>query len=303
MSVFVTHRGSVNAWECDENDHLNVRFFVAKANEGLPFVLSELGYTPSTLRDLGARPRIRAQHMRFLKEARKATPLTVASGVAAAGPDQVTIYSEVRHSLTGAVLATLLSDVAIVSARDGAACALREPPFAVRCAVPEHGAPRGIPAGRTVAPPHRDALAPAGFVEIARGRVRATECDPDGELEPFQYVGRIADGVVNLMAQFQTEEELSRRSHGIEGGALLEFRIAHHGPLRAGGLFTVHSGLRGVGGKTLQVVHLVYDEETRACAAACEGVAVAMDLRTRKAIEIPDLRRRRMEAGVIKAAL
>ncbi len=302
MPVFVTHRGSVNAWECDENDHLNVRHFVAKANEGLPFALGELGHTPAALEAMGARPRILRQHMRFLREARKATPLTVMAGIAASAPLQVTVYSEIRHSLTGAVLATLLTDVALVSRRDGTPCQVLAPPAAARCEVPPHGAPRGLPAARRLAPPDRNELAAAGFVEIARGRVRATECDPEGELEPYQYVGRIADGVVNLMAQFQTEEELARRSHGVEGGALLEFRVEHRAPLRAGGLFTVHSGLRGVSAKTLQVVHLVYDEETRACAAACEGVAVAMDLRTRKAIEIPEPRRRRMEAGLVRIA-
>jgi acyl-CoA thioester hydrolase len=302
MPAFVTHRGSVNAWECDENDHLNVRFFVAKANEGLPFVLSEMGHTPAALEAMGARARIRMQHMRFLREARKATPLTVAAGIVASAPLQLSVYSEIRHSLTGAVLATVLTDVEVISRRDGSPCQLRAPPAALRCEVPPHGAPRGLPADGRLAPPEPGALAQAGFLEIARGRVRPTECDPDGELEPFQYVGRIADGVVNLMARFQTEEELSRRSHGIEGGALLELRIAHHAPLRAGGLFTVHSGLRAVRPKTIEVVHLVLDEETRSCAAACEGVAVSMDLRTRKAIEIPDLRRRRMEAGVIKAA-
>jgi acyl-CoA thioester hydrolase len=303
MSVFVTHRGSVNAWECDENDHLNVRYYVAKANEGLPFVLSELGYPPAVLESMDARPRILGQHMRFLREARKATPLTVASGIAASAPLQLTVYSEIRHSLTGAPLATLLTDLALVSRRDGAVCQLRAPPAALRCEVPHHGAPRGLPPGHVLAPPDRRELAGAGFVEIARGQVRAGECAPDGELEPHQYIGRISDGVVNLMARFQTEEELARRSHGVEGGALLEFRALHRAPLRAGALFTVHSGLRAVSAKTLQVVHLVFDEESRTCAAACEGVAVAMDLKTRKAIEIPEGRRRRMEAGIIKAAL
>ncbi len=205
MPVFVTHRGSVNAWECDENDHLNVRFFVAKANEGLPFVLSEMGYTPAALDAMSARARIRTQHMRFLREARKATPLTVVAGIASSAPLELSVYSEVRHSLTGAVLATVLAEVEVVSRHDGSPCQLHAPPAALRCAVPPHGAPRGLAPERSVTPPDRRALAQAGFVEIARGLVRPTECDPGGELEPFQYIGRIADGVVNLMAQFQTE--------------------------------------------------------------------------------------------------
>jgi acyl-CoA thioester hydrolase len=302
MAGFITHRGSVNAWECDENDHLNVRFYAAKANEGLPFLLGELGLTRAALRGMDARIRVRAQHMRFLREARKATPLTVAAGIVAASPERLTVFSELRHSLTGAPLATVVTDLAVQGREDGALRELPAVPAALRCQLPAHGGPRGLPPGPPVVGPPRDGVQAAGFVEIARGQVRASECDEEGELELHQYIGRISDGVVNLMARFQTEEELSRRSHGIEGGALLEFRAVHHLPLRAGALFTVHSGLRAVGAKTLHVVHLVYDEEARACAVSCEGVAVSMDLKARKAIELPEARRRRMEAALVEVA-
>jgi acyl-CoA thioester hydrolase len=299
MSVFVTHRGSVNAWECDENDHLNVRFYIAKANEGLPFLLSELGHPPARLASDGARVRIRTQHLRFLQEARKATPLTVVSGIAAQRGGRLTVYSEVRHSLGGGVLATLLGDVELVSG-DGTAIRVEVPP-SLLCDVPAHGAPRGLD-GTPFPPPARSDVARAGFVEIARGCVRPGECDPSGELEAYQYVGRVADGVMNLIASFQTAEELERRSQGVEGSALVELRVTHRARLRAGSLFTVHSGLRAVGTKTFHPVHLVFDEGSGECAAVCEGVAVTMDLRARKAIDLPDARRKRMLAGVVELA-
>jgi acyl-CoA thioester hydrolase len=119
-------------------------------------------------------------------------------------------------------------------------------------------------------------------------------------MELFQYVGRMSDSVVNLLAHFQTEEELSRRSHGIEGGALVELRIAWHAPLRAGSLFTIHSGVAAAGRKTQHFVHLFFDEVSRACVATAQGVAVAMDLETRRAIELPEQRRRRIEARLLR---
>src|SRR5919206_3277462 len=94
VSHFVTHRGSVNAWECDENDHLNVRYHVAKLNEGLPFVLDQLGHGRPALARMGARARVLGQHVRFLAEARMATPLTVAAGIAARSPRSLAVYSE-----------------------------------------------------------------------------------------------------------------------------------------------------------------------------------------------------------------
>jgi acyl-CoA thioester hydrolase len=298
-SVFPTYRGSVNSWECDENDHLNVRFFVAKANEGLAFVLHELGCAPTVLERTGSRPRVLRQHMRFLREARRATPIAVLAGISGHRPEVLTVYSEVRHGLTGAVLATLVTDVALVGP-DGRGVPIPPPRAELRCEVAEHGRPRGVTGAGPGRPPAHAALAGLGFAEITRGRVAAAECDAHGELEPFQYVGRVSDGVVNLVARFQTEEELGRRSAGIEGGAVVELRIVHHAPLRAGDLFTIQSGLRSVSRRTQHVVHLFFDEESRAGLASCDVIAVAIDLRARTSIEFPEPRRRRMLAGLLR---
>ena len=298
-SLVPCYRGSANAWECDENDHLNVRFYLAKANQGLPFLLEAIGLAPASLQKVGAQPRIRAQHVRFLKESRPATPLTVHAGLVSSDGRGLTLYGEVRHSLSGEVLATLLTELDFVGG-DGARLALAPSPDAPRCTVPEHGVPRGIDVrGEPLRPDYRS-IAEMGFVEIGRGAVAPWECDPAGEMELYQYVGRISDSVVNLLAHFQTGEELSRRSHGIEGGALVELRTTWHAPLRAGSLFTIQSGIAGAGRKTQHFVHLFFDEVSRACVASAEGIAVVMDLKTRKAIEIPQERRQRIEAGLLR---
>ncbi|MGZ6141926.1 MAG: acyl-CoA thioesterase, partial [Myxococcales bacterium] len=219
-------------------------------------------------------------------------------GRAASEDGQLTLYAEVRHSLSEEVLATVLTELDFVAA-DGAPRAVATPDEAPRCTVPEHGAPRGIRPAPPLRPGYAD-VAAMGFVEIGRGAIGPWECDAQGELELFQYVGRISDSVINLIAHYQTEEELSRRSIGVEGGALVELRIAWHAPLRAGGLFTIRSGVAAVGRKTQHFVHLFFDETSRACVATAHGIAVAMDLRTRKAIELPEERRRRIEAQLLR---
>ena len=91
MSLLPSYRGSVNAWECDENDHLNVRFFLAKVDQGLPFTLDALGLR-AAMQEQKARPRIRAQHVRFLREARLATPLTAWAGLATSASQGQSLY-------------------------------------------------------------------------------------------------------------------------------------------------------------------------------------------------------------------
>ncbi len=281
MPLVPCYRGSVNAWECDENAHLNVRFYLGKANQGLPTLLQRAGVPPAV------QPRIRVQHARFLREARQGVPLTVFAGFVTASQ----VYSEVRHTGTGEPLATIVTDLA---------GELALPKDAPRCTIPEHGAPRGIDAAAAALRPDYGSIGAMGFTEIGRGQIAPWECDAAGELEAFQYVGRMSDSVINLIAGFQTEEELSRRSNGVEGGALVELRIAFHAPLRVGSTFTIHSGVAAVGRKTQHFVHLFFDEGSRACVASAEGIAIAMDLKARRAIELPEERRRRIEARLLR---
>ncbi len=299
MSLVPCHRGSVNAWECDENDHLNVRFYLAKTNQGLPFALEAIGLSPAELRRRAARPVIKSQHVRFLREARPATPLTVFAGLAAADGGEVIVYAETRHSLTGETLATVTSEVGFAGA-DGTPLAISAPAAAQRCQLPEHGAPRGLGGDAAALRPSYGKLEAMGFVEIGRGTISAQECDAFGEMEPYQYVGRMSDSVVNLLAHVQTPEELSRRAHGVEGGALVELKIRFHAALRAGSLFSIRSGIAEVGRKTQHFVHLFFNEESRTCVATAEGIAVAMDLKTRRSIELPEARRRRIEARLLR---
>ena len=212
---------------------------------------------------------------------------------------RLTLYSEVRHSLNRDVLATLLTELELTGG-DGAPRPVPPSRHAPRCTVPEHGAPRGIAPAREVPCPAREAIAEMGFVEIGRGAVAAWECDPAGEMELFQYVGRMSDSVVNLLSRFQTEEELSRRSVGVEGGALVELRITFHAPLRMGSAFTIHSGVAAVARKTQHFVHLFFDEDSRSCVATARGVGVAMDLKTRRSIDLPEARRRRIEEKLLR---
>ena len=70
----LTYRGSVNRWECDENDHLNVRFCEQKLYQTLLSGLLE--HQCLSAEDLAHLPNlIRRQHIRFQAESRLAAPL------------------------------------------------------------------------------------------------------------------------------------------------------------------------------------------------------------------------------------
>ena len=73
--MLLSYRGSVNRWECDENDHLNVRFCEQKLWQTLAGGLLQSGLVQENqIDDLPLR--LTGQHLRFQQESRIATPIS-----------------------------------------------------------------------------------------------------------------------------------------------------------------------------------------------------------------------------------
>lgn len=275
------HWGSVNQWECDENAHLNVRFYAHKVNQALAIMVSQI--TDTAPADVARS--IRSQHVRFLRESRSATPLRVDCGVVAAQPGALDVLSLMYDNVTGELLAGVQTRLAVTVDAAGQ-------PAARPVSVPDPAKPRGIDPVNLPAPPEGlEAALQAGFRIVGRGVIAAEECDAAGLLQPHSYVGRISDGMPNLWAFVNPPGERSARDRGTLGGAALEQRLDIRAPLEAGSLFTQFSGVRAIGGKTQQMAHVIYDEVRGRVAATMEAVGVAMDLTTRRAVAISDERR------------
>jgi len=283
------HWGSVNQWECDENDHLNVRFYAQKVNQALAIMVSQISDVAAA--DVG--PAIRSQHVRFLRESRVATPLRVDCGVIETGPASLKVLSLMHDNVTGELLAGVQTRLAIT---------VDTPQSEAKpVSVPEPAQPRGIdPADLPVPPADRDAALAAGFRVVGRGVIGAEECNAGGLLQPHHYVGRISDGMPNLWAFVNPPGEQSARASGALGGASLEQRLEILAPLEAGTVFTQLSGVRALGGKTQHMSHVLYDETRGRVAATMEAVGVAMDLTTRRAVAISDERRAHLEGLLLR---
>ncbi|WP_198378925.1 acyl-CoA thioesterase, partial [Neoroseomonas rubea] len=166
---------------------------------------------------------------------------------------------------------------------------------ALRVALPDHAAPRGLSFAPPRPLPDRAAALAMGLAEAYRGAVRPHECDTDGIMRPDGVIARVWDGVPNLRNR---GTGLGVKEEGV-GGAALEYRLMHLAPLRAGQLVTVTSGLRALGEKTSTWTHILHDGQTGAPVAAAEAVGVAFDLKARKAIAIPPAQRAALEALLV----
>lgn len=281
------YRNSVQAWEIDQMGHMNVQFYVDKSASALAVFSHHLGLGPDFTRREGARLVAREHHIRFLREQHPGAPLRIVSGVLATAPDRLRIYQEMTNAANGEVAATFTIEAELLDIHSRAPRPLPSTVLAaaegLRMELPDHGAPRGL----ELQPPRpspmlaeADAL---GMLATYHGMVSPAMCDADGWLAPRAYMGIVSDSVPNLLVQIYGVD-CSRM--GI-GGAALEYRFAYRRAARAGDLLTLRSGIKQVGRKAYVFVHWLFDLSTGEALATAEAVAVLLDLKARRAIEIP----------------
>jgi len=286
-------RGGVNTWECDEMGHLNVRFYVARAMEGLVGLAAGLGLDGAFRPMAAATMTVKDQHIRFLREARARAQLHMTAGVIEMGEDDARLLQLLIHSNTGEVAASFQTVVAHVTTRDERrfawSDATRLRAEALKVTVPAAVAPRSL----SLAPVTSQAsLARAENMRLIRlggGALGPQDCDIFGRMRTELFIGRVSDGIPGLIGALRetvAATALERPAH--VGGAVLEYRLLHHAWPRAGDRFDIRSGLAGVDDRTQRVVHWMLDPASGRPWASAEAVAVSLDLDTRKIIPISD---------------
>ena len=200
------YRGSVNRWECDENDHLNVRFFIDKHMQTLLGAAPQLGLQ---LEHVALSYQVQSQHLKFLAEARLATPLTGYAASVGCGKDWVQVLTELRHSFTGTVLCTCIHTV-------------QHKRLTPTDDLPSHATPRGVTG--EFAQYHNQAQADLpglGFLLISQGSVTESEVYADGSLSLHQYMARISDGMPHLWGHTFASQDGKNVMPEDQGGAVL----------------------------------------------------------------------------------
>ena len=302
-----TFKGMANTWECDENGHLNVRYYVAKTREGLASFWHALGLTRAQQHADGAELVIKDMHLRFLREVHPGRGLVGRAGMVETSDHTMRVYAELVNGHTDAVSATFNMVVRYQNRETGGPVAL---PAAViaeaeqhKVTVPAHGAPRSIalddPSVFDGTPPLLAQTDDMGLFEISRGVVQRSETDAAGRMAPEHYIGRISDGVILLSRHFRPKDTGKDRSVSKYGGAVLEYRLCFDAPLHAGDIVVVRSGLKHVGEKANQVVHWTFNGETGALVSTSEAVGITLDLEARKVVPMPEDRRAHLQGLVV----
>lgn len=280
-------RGAVNPWRCDPMGRMNMRFYLAIAEEGLAGLATALGqpraFAPGAVSTL----RLRGCHVRFLREGRVGDSLYATAGVLEMGEDEARLLQVIRHGDGGPAAAVTITAEHVTPDGRPFAWSARARAAAERliCARPDEAAPRGVAMDDRARPSLERAEA-LGLRRVARGAVMREECDALDRMTASAIFGRVADGMALLMTPLRTAAAQAFPDRRI-GGAALEYVLELARTPRAGDLFEVRSGLARVEERVLHLRHWLLDPARGEAYGVLRGVGATLDLDARRLVPLP----------------
>ena len=271
-----TYRSYVAMWERDENDHWNAMFYVRAFQEAsetiaLAAVEDNPGAGATTLR-----------HVRFFHELRGGEPLRIESARVST-PDGDRLLHVLRQATSGTLCAT----------------ALDQPAYQLT-ALPVASADLAISGPRGLGGSAHEPVSGADLIRYGRalvsqvGVVRPVDLDHGGSLRASAVHARINDGSPHLWNMMNVP--LSRLYEQELGRTMVEMKVTRHGNARAGDVLRMVSWIEGLGEKSIEMRHQLEDARTAGAVASVSIVSVMLDLKSRRAVRVPDFLRAGYEA-------
>jgi acyl-CoA thioester hydrolase len=301
--------GGCNAWECDHLGHMNVRYYIDRAQQGwAPFAVA-IKLPTAFHREAVSTLLPREIHMRCHLEVRAGEHMVMHGGVVEVRNDSVVLYQELRTGdANGPIAATYRVILEHVEAKLGR-------PFAwpqkardalqnfMITAIPDKGAARSFSLDAPVASASLARANELGVPVTGLSYLQTYETDALGRMRPEFILGRQSDSFGGMTAPFQAEASEVLKNAGFEprvSGALLEGRFIFRSWPKAGDILEVHSGLIAAGPKTFRFVVWILDPVTGECWTEGESLLANFDVKTRRAFESPAEYQAILEKAVIK---
>ncbi len=281
-------RGGVNTWECDEMGHMNVRFYVARALEGLAGLAMHLGHPKAFAAAATATLIVREHRIRFHREARAGAALHMTGGVVSMGEDDAVLLQLLTHSDNGEPCASIVTRVVHATPFDGRpfpwSPRARQAAERLATTVPDFAAARSL---IDVADPLANSARAEALPCVGQGVVTPDACDVFGRMVADRFMGRISDGTGALMGPLRRALLVAVDVERL-GGVALEYRLTYGDLPRAGDHVELRSGLASSEGKVQRIVHWLMDPVSGRPWATGQAVVANFDIDARKIVTLPD---------------
>ena len=285
-------RGCANAWECDHVGHFNTRFYLARVEQALAGLARQLSL--AHVNDVAGTHQlfVKAQHMRFIREARAAAALHATAQVLSWDRDEAVVLVLVHHSNSGQVAATFRLSLAYVERGSGRAAPWPEQATraanALICEAPREAIPRGVSLDDVNVTASLERARHLGMRVTGVSTITPDACDAHGDWRLSSFMGRVADSIPHLRNSEWREVLANTMPGGPSrvGSALIEFQSVHVRWPRAGDGCEVRSALAGCTDRVTYSSHWLLDPQTGAPWAAVRTVGIALDLDARRSIPL-----------------
>ena len=283
-------RGGVTPWQCDQMGHLNVRFYVAHAVEGLAGLAAAIGmphaFSPRATSTLV----VREHHIRFVKEARAGDALHLTAGVLEMTPDGLRALQLLVHSGSGEPSAVIQTLLLHARSSDAQPFAWTEAMLArgdsLRVAIPDGLGPRSLTPGEPMPAGTLDEADRMGRMRYGAGAFGAEHADAFGRIAAHHLMARMSDGAQQGIAVMRHALSEAGPDAPMTGLAVVEYRLAYLDWPGVGDRFVVRSGVASVEARRVGWSHWMLDPATGRPWAAAQAVLVPFDLDKRKAMSL-----------------
>jgi acyl-CoA thioester hydrolase len=292
MSAIEVWRGGVKSDQLDEMGHLNVRFYVALAMEGLTGLAHALGMSGAFSSDAGATLIVREHHIRFLREARARAPLHMTAEVLSMEETDARVLFVLWHSLSGEAAATYNTVISHVDAKELRPfpwpAVARERSEGLMGDLPDFARARSTPLDPVEPRARMDAADELGLPVIARGAIGAADCDGFGRMQAEHFMGFIVSGIPQMSNGFrEAVVEATDPKPARVGNAALEYRLLYLDWPRTGDLYVIRTGVLDFDQRGMNVVHWMLDPVSGRAWGSCQAYIVTFDLEARKIMPVP----------------
>lgn len=269
-----TIRDTANSWECDENDHINVKSYAARFDIAVRSFLVEAGWQV---------PHRIGRLIRYHAELRGGEPVHGTTGMVALENGQVALEHRLFASQRpGTPLSATALDVLPNVSRDDLSAFNLPAPSAE--ALPKAGALAftDMVDGATLAglaTTYRGVIAPTAFgaqTESANGAMLRDE----------YLVGMISDAATHAWA-LAGADDVWLRERGW-GRAAVQLQLSYGARPTAGDVVVIKTGLRARSSKTISYRHHVVNAMSEELIAIADITSLMLNLETRRAMPWPD---------------
>ncbi|WP_045014622.1 acyl-[acyl-carrier-protein] thioesterase [Bradyrhizobium sp. LTSP849] len=271
---WITYRGAVDAWECDQMLHMNIQHFARRIGMAERYLLAQFGLSSSALHGRQLHLVAAREHIAFAKELRAGCPIVGRSvPVAIGGNHQLRLQHELINGISGDPCMTACSEYALVDSGG----AHHPWPEALVQAI-------DAAASQAESPLRPSAGDGGNGIECGRCIVSEDDCQAgDVTREVLVRLANHAGSHVGLEKGRQWED-----GRLTVGSATLHLTIERHAAILPGTMLQIRSALTHNSGKIVHIEHHLLDAVTGREFATMATAHVFFDVASRKAIAVPD---------------